>query len=469
MTTALLLLGASAGAIGFSVQPAIRGAVGPGTLALDPGVRLGSTVVALPPLGEVIADTHDGPLAVDARVDRIDLDQASSLVRGGDPVADLRDQVESDLGPLLWRLGRQSAVVALASGLVAGFLLPRRGRRAIATVVVGSVGFVAVGGAVAWNSFDPRSFDRPRFEGALARAPDVVSTVQRHIDDVGAVESRLESLSDRIVDLYRTVEGDTGPIVSDTRILHVTDLHSNPVGIALVEETAERFDVDAIIDTGDLTSFGTDVETVVVDQVARIDTPYYVVPGNHDSFAIRQALRDAGVEVLDGRVVTIGGIDVLGAADPTYTAENTVSRDRYTRQVERAAAVLNRMVRRQRPQVVAVHNPLQLVPALGKFDVGLTGHRHDPDLRYEEGSVVVQGGSAGATGVGALMTDEDLPYQMQLLHFDDGELRAVDRLEFQGTDGAFQLQRLLVDASRVEGYSGVPADAGPLLGPPPVR
>ena len=426
-------------------------------------------MVAVPPLGEVIADTHAGPLAIDARVDRIDLDQASSLVRGADPVAELRDQVASDLSPLLRRLGRQSALVALVSGLVAGFLLPRRDPRAVATVVAGSVGFVALSGAVAWNSFDPRSFDRPRFEGALERAPDVVNTVQRHIDDVGTVESRLETLSDRIVDLYRTAEGEAPPVIGDTRILHVTDLHSNPIGIALVEETAERFDVDAIVDTGDLTSFGTDVETAVVDRVARIDTPYYVVPGNHDSFPIRQALRDAGVAVLDGEVVTIGEIEVLGVADPTYTAENTVSRDRYARRLGRAARALDLLVQRHRPQVVAAHNPLQLADALGRFDVGLTGHRHQPELRYEEGSVIVQGGSAGATGVGALMTDEDLPYQMQLLHFDDGELRAVDRLEFQGTDGAFQLERLLVDADRVVGYSEPPTDVGPLLGPPPVR
>lgn len=457
----LVLFGALAGAIGFSLQPAVSGDVGPGTMSVDPALRRSDTVVALPPLGELRADTHAGPIAFDARVDRIDLDQASTVVRGEDPAGVLRSQIETDLDPLLWDLARQSAAVAVISGVVAGLVLPRRRLRSIGLVVVGALGFVSIGGAVAVSSFDPTSFDHPRFEGALARAPDVLHTVQRHIDDVDAVEGRLEALADRVADLYRSVDGDTAESPADVVLLHVSDIHSNPVGIALVEESARRFGVDAIIDTGDLTSFGAEIETAVADRIARIDTPYYVVPGNHDASSIRRALADTGVTVLDPGIIEIDGIRILGVGEPTFTADNRVPAALWDANIEASSKELDGLVDRHRPDVVAVHNRRQLDLALGGFDVGLAGHVHEPTLRYLEGTAVIEAGSAGATGVGALMTEQDMPYQMQLLQFDAGRLVAVDRLEFQGTDGAFSLERVLIDPAEVAGYPDSSAGIGP--------
>lgn len=462
---ALLVVGAVAGAVGFSLQPAVSGDVGPGTVTVDPGLHRDGTAVDIPPLGKVVADTHAGPLSFDARVDRIDLDQASVVARERDPAGVLRQQIESDLRPLLGRLARQSVIVAAASGVVAGLLLPRRRMRSVGAVVLGAVGFVLVSGGVALNTFDPTSFDEPRFEGALERAPDIVGTVQRHIDDVGDVESRLGALSDRIVGLYRTVEADAGSVAttSDTTILHVSDIHSNPVGIELVEETARRFRVDAILDTGDLTSFGNQIEVAIVDRVARIDTPYYVVPGNHDDAEIREALRSAGVRVLDPGVVTIGQVEVLGVGESTFTANNDVETAVHRRRLAVSAKRIRALAVRTRPDVIAVHNSKQLDESLGTFDVGLAGHGHEARLAYDGGSVVIHAGSAGATGVAALMTDDDLPYEMQLLHFEDDRLVAVDRLAFDGTDGAFKMQRLLIDPSRVSGYPDGPPGAGPVL------
>ena len=464
---ALLLLGCVAGAIGFSVQPTVSGPVGPGTVTVDPGVRRGDTVVAVPPLGEVLADTHRGPIAIEARVDRIDLESASVLARGANPVVEVRDRIEADLEPLLRRLAWRSAVAAVVAGVIAGLILPRRSIGSVAVVVVGAVGFVGASGAVAAATFDPASFDQPRFRGALEQAPDVIATVQRHIDDVEVVESRLAALSDRIVGLYRTVEGETAPDQQTTTILHVSDLHSNPVGIELVEETARRFGVDAIVDTGDLTSFGADIEVAVVDRIAAIDIPYYVVPGNHDSLRMRSALRAGGVEVLDPGVVSVGDVEILGFGDPVFTADNDVPRALHDRRLDAAGDELRRLVLRARPDVVAVHNSRQLRASAGWFPVGLAGHVHEPRLAYEAGGVVLHAGSAGATGVKALYTEEDLPYQMQLLHFEDDRLVALDRMEFQGTDGAFQLERILIDPAQISDYPDEPAGPGPLLRQPP--
>ncbi len=467
LVLALVVLGVGAGVVAFALQPPVSGTVGPGSITIDPSLRAGDTVVDLPPLGQIRADTHRGPFGFDARVDRIDFDRAGVVVHDKDPVAMLRSEVEADLRPLLWRLARQSAIAALVAGLLAGLVLPVRRMRNVGLVVAGSVGFVALAGAVTVRSFDPDSFDQPKFEGALAAAPDVINTVQRHIVNVNVVEGRLQALSDHVVGLYRSVEGDAPPAAGDTVILHVSDLHSNPVGIQLVEDTAHQFGVDAILDTGDLTSFGASFEELVVDRIAKIvDVPYYVVPGNHDSKAMRAALAGAGIEVLDPGVVEIGGIKILGLGDPTFTADNHVSTPRYERNLAASAERVRRLIRVQHPDVVAVHNPRQLDASLGRFEVGLAGHLHRPSVSYEDGSVVVVAGSAGATGVGALLTDETLPYEMELLRFTAGRLFAVDRIAFDGTDGAFRLERVLIDPDRVAGYPDrdrLPSLFSPLL------
>lgn len=452
---ACLVLGALAGALSFALQPDTVGSLGPGSVTIDVGVRASETNVDLPPLGHLVADSHRGPVGFDVRVDRLDLAQAGALAgelaRGSDPAQRLRADIDDDLNPLLRSLVLRSLGVALVAGVVAGFLLPQRRVRYVAATTAGSMGFVVAAGALAFASFSPTAFDQPRFEGSLAAAPDIVNTVQRHIDEVGVVESRLEALSARLVGLYRSVEG-TGPSLTDTTLLHVSDLHSNPVGIELVEQTAERFDVDAIIDTGDITSFGSSVEQLVVQRIARFGVPYYLVPGNHDHSSIRRALVDAGVEVLDPGVAEVGDVRILGMGDPAFTADNRLARDDYDDLLTRASESLAERVQLTRPDVVAVHNPIQLEASVGTFDVGLAGHTHRFAVEYREGSVVAHSGSAGATGVGALTESEDLPYEMQLLQFDGSRLVAIDRLSFEGTDGEFRLERVLIDPTEVDGY-----------------
>lgn len=452
---ACLVLGALAGALSFALQPDTAGSLGPGSVTIDVGVRASETNVDLPPLGHLVADSHGGPIGFDVRVDRIDLAQAgalaSELARGSDPAQSLRTDIDDDLSPLLRSLVLRSLGVALVAGVVVGLLLPQRRVRYVAATTAGSMGFVVVAGAMAFASFSPTAFDQPRFEGSLAAAPDIVNTVQRHIDEVGAVESRLEALSARLVGLYRSVEG-TGPSLTDTTLLHVSDLHSNPVGIELVEQTAERFEVDAIIDTGDITSFGSSIEQLVVQRIARFGVPYYLVPGNHDHSSIRSALVDAGVEVLDPGVAEVGDVRILGMGDPAFTADNRLARDDYDDLLTRASESLARRVELTRPDVVAVHNSDQLDAAIGTFDVGLAGHTHRFAVEYRDGSVVAHSGSAGATGVGALTESADLPYEMQLLQFDGSRLVAIDRLSFEGTDGEFRLERVLIDPTEVDGY-----------------
>ena len=44
---------------------------------------------------------------------------------------------------------------------------------------------------------------------------------------------------------------------SVVRVLHVSDIHNNPVAFDFMEQIINNFNVDFVIDTGDITDYGT--------------------------------------------------------------------------------------------------------------------------------------------------------------------------------------------------------------------
>ena len=54
--------------------------------------------------------------------------------------------------------------------------------------------------------------------------------------------------------------------------------------------------------------------------------PFVVATGNHDSDVTETQMRSAGMTVLDGAVVTAGGVDVLGDDDPEHNIPFSVER-----------------------------------------------------------------------------------------------------------------------------------------------
>ncbi|MCR6690427.1 metallophosphoesterase [Cellulomonas sp.] len=104
--------------------------------------------------------------------------------------------------------------------------------------------------------------------------------------------------------------------------LVVTDLHCN-VGMArLLTSLAERADVDVVLDAGDTTMNGTAVEQYCVTTFARAvpdGVELVTSPGNHDSAQTSGEYAAAGARVLDGSVVEVDGLRILGDSDPNET------------------------------------------------------------------------------------------------------------------------------------------------------
>ncbi|MCL3860568.1 metallophosphoesterase [Actinotalea sp. K2] len=120
----------------------------------------------------------------------------------------------------------------------------------------------------------------------------------------------------------QAVEASDGPEVEPVTLLVVSDLHCN-VGMArVIREAAELGEVDVILNAGDTTVNGTAVESYCITAFAGAVPPgvtMVVSDGNHDSVETSAQERRAGMTVLDGKVVEVAGLRILGDSDPNAT------------------------------------------------------------------------------------------------------------------------------------------------------
>lgn len=448
-----LLVVAVAGIAGVAALSVVgvEGSVGPGRVSIHAGWDADSaTTIAIPPLGDVVFDTHRAPLAIEARIDEIDPVAAQELAVDRTAVARLDRIATAALRSLLWSWAWRAMVVAFVAGAIAGALAwPRR---VLPPMVGACAGLLAVVVLLAstWIDFSRTSLRDPEYRGALERAPEVLAAIDRDWGGLGEVPGRLRILASNITELYAAVGSEGGTEITDGRdddvlILHISDVHSNPIGLELARGLATGFDVDAIVDTGDLTSFGLPVESRIGELIADMPVPYYFVPGNHDTRANRSAL-DAypNVTLVDGQVVEIGDVSLLGVADPAITANGEDSDEVANAKRDAQAPEVAARVAQLRPDVLAVASIRQAADTLGDVPLVIAGNSHRRSERVNDGTRLLTVGSAGATGLGVLTEKQDRPYEAEILHLRNGRLVTIDYVTFEGVAGDYTVSRRIV-------------------------
>ncbi len=436
------------GAIAAMSLLTTSGRVGPTevTVRVHPALE-GNTEVAVPPLGGLEIDSHRSPLAVRLRIDEIDIAAVRSLARADDIDASLRAGGEREVRSLAERVAVRVLAVAVLAGLVVGAVVP--GARWRTSLVGGLAGLLVTTSLLAWtwHGLRPAAVNTPRFTGALSAAPELVAAARREVGDLNGVRERVDVLAGRL-GMLRDGFGDEAPVENEVRLLHISDVHLNPVGLELARSLADAFEVAAVIDTGDLTSFGVDAEARIAVLLDQFSVPYYFVPGNHDSPSNRDAMaRHPNVTVVDGQAFDVEGLTVLGVGDPGFTAFGGIPYSDAKRLRDERAAEVHALVGELQPDVLAVAGSGLATDSLGDVATVISGDVHRRSERFEDGTRLLTVGSTGATGLGSFTVAEDRPYEAQILRFVDGRLVGLDYVSLSGLNGAFSFERVLYPVS----------------------
>ncbi len=466
LVVAVALTAAAAAVVGLG---GVRAEVGPLTARLHLDVAAGGgTQVELAPLGRIRFDTHAGPLRLRADVEQVRPGEVGAFVRQGLGSRSVREEVTADLRAGLVDLAVRSTLVALVAAATACALVFHRWR-AVAAGVAAALAGTAACGAVAVGTFRSAAVAEPAFDGLLSQAPRLLGGVADASVALDAHARRLSELTSNIALLYGALDEPVDdPSQDAVRLLWVSDIHNDRAAYEVMATLVERFDVAAVVDTGDSTDLGSPAENSLHAAAGRFGVPYAWVRGNHDSAGTQEFMAGLpGVVVLDdGAVLEVAGVRLAGTGDPRFTPVRAVQGDDAAEEELRAAGsrLAASIERSEEPVDIAlVHEPGMAGPLHGVVPLVLDGHVHERGSQVVRGTLELTQGSSGGAGLRSFDGGEALPLQMSVLHLDpdDGALLAVDDITIGGVgQRSVSLERHSAASYLEDGEDGADGEDG---------
>lgn len=412
-----------------------------GPLAIDAEITpawSGDTVLQVDPLGTLIFETHTAPLRVAVDVRSVELEALEQIVQNPAALNSLQAQLTDDFDSALRRAAVRTAIVAVLGAIVVGGLAFRSVRRALLAGAV-AVGAVGLSYGLVLLTFDRDAIQEPQYTGLISTAPRLVGTVDAITANFGSYTNQLATLVTNVTRVYdATLSLPTYAPTDDTiRVLHVADLHLNPAAWPIIRAVAEQYQVDVIVDAGDIADHGTAAESRYVAPIGTLDWPYVFVKGNHDSVLTVAAIEEhPNAIVLDGDPVSVAGLRFLGAPDPRFTPDQSTrgTADEALRPATQELADRARSLS-VRPDVLVFHDPTDADLFEDTAPVVLAGHAHSRrDIVLDDGARVFVQGSTGGAGLRGLQHEDPTPVTLSVLYFDPEtkELAAWDDITLGG-------------------------------------
>lgn len=425
------------------------------TVVVRPAME-GRTVLRLAPLGSIELDTHSGPLAIELRVDELRPDEAERYVSDPALLRGVGDDLAADARQALRGVALRALLASVVGGVLGAVAARVAWRDALTGGAVGAAMAVAFG-ATAALTFRAEAVSEPRYTGLLTVAPQAVGDVEDVLDRFDDYRAQLAGLVGNVATLYRAVEGlpNLDPGDDAIRVLHIADIHNNPQGFDLAAQLVRQFDIDVVIDAGDITDWGTAPESRLLDQIEELDAPYVWVRGNHDSRQTQRAVaaRENAI-VLDGDAVDVAGLRIWGIGDPRFTPDQGEDNDFDSQmaRIERFTFDAERSLRDAEPppvDIAVVHDPRAAARLGDHVPLVLAGHMHEPSVEHLGETMVLIEGSTGGAGLRSLEHETPEPLTASVLYFDPDTTRLVayDRIEVEGLGGAgVRIQRHTVES-----------------------
>ncbi len=432
----------------------------------------GTTTLQLPPFGEASARTHVGPARLIASVEGVDVPEverfiervgestasatiASQAEGARETVSDVIERESRSATQEVMGLALMVAGVAAAVAAVIALAFRRRVRTVVFAGVLAAV--LVIGPAtLAGATFTPDALTQPSVRGALTYIPQLQTLFSMRLSRIEHLREQVASVANDLAAYYadpRSIASGGG-LPATYRVLHVSDLHLDPVGAELARSLVRSYEASLVIDTGDMAKGGSAEEALLAAALPVDSVPVVFVPGNHDDAPTLAALAALpNVTVMATETVVVDGLRIFGVPDPVGATPALTSSD------AQLAATMDAAVRRLEaeqaagmpaPDIIAVHDPVTERALIGWAPVILSGHTHSMRLYRNAAGVRENSGTLGGMPYDPQITSRKrLPHGASVLYYTQSlprRLIAVDQISV-GVDGTTQLNRTVVDES----------------------
>jgi predicted phosphodiesterase len=422
----------------------------------------GRTDIGLPPFGRLSVDTHAAPLHLTATLVSVDPDQGAEAIRSSD-IATLTATVEREGLSALRAHALRALAIAVVGAASAGLLVYRTRWRVALAATAAATTLLGAAAGLATTTYRPEAFLEPTYSGSLRTAARLLGPIREAGARLEEFRSEIGRLAQETLAAYEGLSADPALSPDAVAVLHVSDIHASPLGMDFAQQVADSFEVDLVLDTGDITTFGTQLETSILERISGFGVPYAFVQGNHDSTAVTAIIGgEPNAVILDGKAATVSGLTIFGAPHPLYTPDPgfDLSHEEIEEAVRQAGAELAQELTAavEVPAVLAVHDDRMAEAAAGLVPLVVSGHFHEAGQRVIDGTLFLRTGTTGGGGLDTFRSEvKPYPLSAQILYFDGAPLGlvAVDLVELDPDTRNLSVERRL--ATDLMGGEPVPA------------
>ncbi|MEN6461864.1 MAG: metallophosphoesterase, partial [Syntrophomonas sp.] len=416
----------------------------------------GRTIIELPPFGRVSALTHQSPAELRIRLEQVETDTIKSNWAEPTYSKKILGRLQKGLPNMAVSFGlRQIALGAAGAFLLILLLWRARLRTAILSGLGGAIIIAVVVGTV-FTGYNLEAFREPEYTGAISMAPGAIKIANDSLAQLNEVKDNTNKVVTNIKALFSNADslmvlGNPDQEKEIVKILLVSDLHSNPVGVEFIKTLAQDFKVDFLINAGDLTDFGSPLEASMTKGLGEIPIPQVFAAGNHDTPEISRFMAAMpNSYVLNGQTIVLKGLRILGLPDPLSGSAAVEASDSQEEEriLDIQAAGLQQAIKEQGPpDILVVHNPRVAQRFLAYVPLVVTGHTHSLNFNQKGKSVLINPGTTGAAGLRGLYSETGTPYSAIIVYIKSGEgPLAADIIKYDPTSQQFLLERQLINS-----------------------
>lgn len=411
----------------------------------------GKTIVDIPPFGQIQAKTHRSPIAISFMVNRISADEVKNLLSSDATKEQVLNDFKEDMKDYMANWVIKLMIMGVIGGFSATILLKKLSIKNIAICgLIGSFSIFSLA-ALTIKTYDSTAFNQPKFTGMLSAAPWLLDAAQKKFETFKEYKQQVRLMTKNANKFQNKVNAwsDMNLENESIKVLFISDIHNNPASLEIAQKAINDFDIDFVIDGGDITDYGTPIEAKILEKIAELKVPYIYVPGNHDSEEVIEAIQlHKNVIVLNNKKHTLLGLRIHGLGDPSATSNtiNELSKEESEKLDKKNYRLLEKM--NNKPDILVAHNPEYVKSATNLVDATLSGHTHVKKIeRTKNGGVAINAGSTGGAGMRGIISTKQLPMSYKVLYFDkeSKRLTAIDAIIFSSIKQEFSLQRTVLD------------------------